>query len=68
MQQVINNIRSKEGVKIVKIRNRLATGNRDFLVNFMFGECKLICEVQIGLKDSGEAKGSYLNHFNHFLY
>jgi hypothetical protein len=68
IRQVINNIQQKEGVKIVKIRNRLATGNRDFLINFMFGECKLVCEVQVGLKDNSDNKGSYLDHFNHFLY
>jgi hypothetical protein len=68
IKEVIKNIQKKEGVKIVRIKNRLETGNRDFLINFMFGECKLICEVQVGLKDSSEEKGSYLDHFNHFLY
>jgi hypothetical protein len=50
------------------VKNRLASGNRDFLINFTFGDCKLLCEVQVGLRDNSDEKGSSQDHFNHFLY
>jgi hypothetical protein len=68
MKQVFKNLQSNPDIKIVRVKNRLDTGNRDFMVNFTFGKCKLVCEVQVGLKDTADEKGSYQNHYNHFLY
>lgn len=43
LQMVLANISKRKDVKVVRVKNRLDTGNRDFLINFTFGECKLIC-------------------------
>jgi hypothetical protein len=56
------------GIKVFKVRNRLDTGNRDFLINFIFKECKLHCEVQVGIRNRDDQKGTYLSYFSHFLY
>jgi hypothetical protein len=34
----------------------------------MFKECKLICEVQIGLKETVDEKSNSQQKFSHFLY
>lgn len=56
-------------IEIARIKNRLDTGNRDFLVNFKLRGCAVLCEVQIGLK-AGKAdnKAVLLDHYNHFIY
>jgi hypothetical protein len=61
-------VQNNEKIKIVRVKNRLASGNRDFLINFTFEGCKLLCEVQVGLRDNSDEKGSYQDHFNHCLY
>jgi hypothetical protein len=68
MAQVMKNINCNSDINVLRIKNRLGTGNRDFLINFTFKECKLICEVQVGIKDQGEDKSTFQDHFNHFLY
>jgi hypothetical protein len=68
MGQVINKMNYNSNIKVLRIKNRLDTGNRDFLINFVFNDCKLICELQVGIKDRGDEKGTYQDHFNHFLY
>ena len=35
--------------KIIRVKNRLQTGNRDFLINMKFKNTPLICELQLGL-------------------
>jgi hypothetical protein len=50
MQLVINNLLSNKDITIVRVKNRFDTGNRDYLINFVFKGCKLVCEVQVGLK------------------
>lgn len=68
MQQVINNIVTCKDITVLRVKNRFDTGNRDYLINFVFKECKLICEVQVGLKESLDGKSSCQQKFNHFLY
>lgn len=66
--KVLHLLRTAPGVNIVRVKNRLDSGNRDFLINFTFDKCRLLCEVQVGLKDSADEKGSFVHHFSHFLY
>lgn len=68
LKKVIAKLYSNHSIKLVRVKNRLSTGNRDFLINFTFGSCPLICELQIGLKDSADEKSAYQDHYNHFLY
>jgi hypothetical protein len=73
VRKVVKNLTTHKAIKVVRVKNRLNTGNRDFLINFIFGECKLVCEVQVGLKSASgdqdaEQKSVRQDHFNHFLY
>ena len=70
MRQVINNLSEDERVTIVRVKNRLSTPNHDFLINFTFKGCQLICELQVGLdlKEKVEHKSEERKGFSHFLY
>jgi hypothetical protein len=68
MGQVIKKMNQHNSIKVLRIKNRLLTENRDFLINFIFKDCKLICELQVGIKDKDDEKGTYQDHLNHFLH
>jgi hypothetical protein len=38
------------------VKNRLETATRDFLINFAFKDCRLLCELQVGLKETEDTK------------
>jgi hypothetical protein len=61
---------SKSGktIEVVRIKNRFQTGNRDFLVNFKYGDI-IIGEAQLCLDDAHVSKKAKSNHqFCHFIY
>jgi hypothetical protein len=66
--EVINKIKKHDRLQIVRIKNRMNTGNQDFLVNFKMKDCGVLCEVQVGFKTKEDEKAKFLDHFNHFLY
>ena len=68
MQLVINNLLSNKDITIMRVKNRFDTGNRDYLINFVFKGCKLVCEVQVGLKETIDEKSTSQQKFCHFLY
>jgi hypothetical protein len=37
IRKMIDNMRKNPQIKIIRVKNRLGTGNRDFLINFTFG-------------------------------
>lgn len=52
-----------------RVKNRIDTSNKDFLVNVQMKGTPLLCEVQLAiLEKSGEEKLEYYNHFSHFMY
>lgn len=54
-------------IKIIQVKDRLETGNRDVLINFMFdGICP--CEIQLACASNDDQKQTYFDKFNHFLY
>ena len=69
IKQVLNKLEKHSDIQLIRVKNRLDTGNRDFLINFSFTGCNLICELQVGLKDGkSDPKESMRDHFNHFIY
>lgn len=70
MRQILHNISEDKRVTIVRVKNRLSTPNHDFLINFTFKGCQLICELQVGLdlKEKVEHKSEERKGFSHFLY
>lgn len=54
-------------INIIRVKNRLESGTRDVLINFMFdGICP--CEIQLAVAEKIEEKQAYFDKFNHFLY
>lgn len=55
---------------VYRVKNRLNSSNRDFLVNVRLKDSPLLCELQLGVTDSvsAEEKELYLDQFSHFLY
>jgi hypothetical protein len=37
IRKVIDNIQKNPNIKIIRVKNKLGTGNTDFLINFTFG-------------------------------
>jgi hypothetical protein len=66
--EVIKRLQNHDRLQIVRIKNRIMTGNQDFLVNVKMKDCGVICEVQVGFKTKENEKAKFLDHFNHFLY
>ena len=53
--------------KIVRIKNRLAQGTKDIMVNILFmGE--FLCEIQLAIEDYQDAKQKVYDSFSHYLY
>lgn len=54
---------------VYRVKNRIDTCNRDFLVNVRMNGTRLLCEVQLAIVDEGaNEKEKYLSGFCHFLY
>lgn len=52
-----------------RVKNRLETSNRDFLVNVKIKGSSLLGEIQLAVSDKSlDDRQGYLDHFNHFLY
>lgn len=68
--KVYNNIKKNPKFEIIRVKNRLKTGNKDFLINLKYKESFLICELQLYMKtkSDNDKKQSVLQHFSHFLY
>jgi hypothetical protein len=66
--EVMKRLQNHEKFKVVRIKDRLNTGNQDFLVNLKMKDCGVLCEVQVGFKTQADEKMVFLDHFNHFLY
>jgi hypothetical protein len=43
MRRVLKNLQENPEIQLVRVKNRLETGNRDFLINFSFKDCRLLC-------------------------
>lgn len=54
-------------MKIVRVKNRLATGNRDILINLMYRN-SLIIEMQLAKKSGKSDFIERSNAFNHYIY
>ena len=60
-------------MKLIKVKDRLNTPNKDISLNFMFMD-KVVCELQlvtgvVGPKEKDKkTKSSFYNNFNHLLY
>lgn len=58
-----------EKLTIYRVKNRMDTGNKDFLVNVKMNGTPLLCEIQLAIIDKeDDEKQEYLNHFSHFMY
>ena len=70
IKQVYLNLSTNPRFTVYRIKNRLDTSNRDFLVNVKLANSPLLCEIQLAVTDSSasEEKELYLDHFSHFLY
>jgi hypothetical protein len=70
IKQVYLNLSTNPRFTVYRIKNRLDTSNRDFLVNVKLTNSPLLCEIQLAVTDSSasEEKELYLDHFSHFLY
>jgi hypothetical protein len=56
MKKVLKNLQEHPDIQLVRVKNRLETANRDFLINFAFKDCRLLCELQVGLKETEDTK------------
>ena len=53
--------------RILRVKNRLETGNKDILINFLYRKT-IIVEMQLGVKNKVSKKIEYSNAFNHYIY
>ena len=54
-------------LKIVRVKNRLDTGNRDILINLLYRKTLLV-EMQLGVKSNKTHFIQNSNAFSHFIY
>ena len=54
--------------KIIRVKNRLETGNRDLLINLMYRDTSLV-EMQLCLNmKKNDKKIGFSNAFSHYIY
>lgn len=54
--------------KVVRVKNRFKTPNRDLMVNFCYGDV-IVAEAQLCVDSSDvDKKSKKMNKFNHYLY
>lgn len=69
IKQVYGRLASSDRFTIYRVKNRIDTPNKDFLVNVKLNGTPVLCEVQLAIFDkSPDEKQEYLNHFSHFMY
>jgi hypothetical protein len=70
IKAVWDKIKKYPKFKVYRVKNRLDTSNRDFLVNVQFIGTPILCEIQLAIIDKAiiDEKAAYLNHFSHFIY
>ena len=51
----------------MRVKDRLSTGNRDILINFLYRDTLLV-EMQLGVKTNYSASVKHSNAFSHFIY
>lgn len=66
---VYDNLCRHPELTIYRIKNRLDTSNRDFLLNVKINDTPMLCEVQLTITDnSSDERDVFLNQFSHFIY
>lgn len=69
IKEVWKRLNSHSKLRVYRVKNRLDTSNRDFLVNARLNDTPILCEIQLSITDkSVDEKETYLNHFSHFIY
>lgn len=69
IKKVYEKLSSHEKFTVYRVKNRIDTSNKDFLVNCRLNGTPVLCEVQLAIFDkSPDEKQEYLNHFSHFMY
>lgn len=67
MMRTLSDMWDHQLIKIVRVKDRLDSGTRDILINFIFdGICP--CEMQLAIADQVSEKQKNFDKFNHFLY
>lgn len=69
--EVYANLVESKQLKVVRVKNRLDSINRDFLVNVKLVGTPLLCEVQLQIDNESEQVDSeyqLMTGFSHFLY
>lgn len=52
--EVMKRLQKHDQLTIVRIKDRLKTGNQDFLVNVKMKNCGVLCEIQVGFKSDAD--------------
>jgi hypothetical protein len=69
IKEVWEKLKNHPHLKVYRVKNRLDTSNKDFLVNAILVGTSLLCEIQLAVTDkAGDDKSDCLNHFSHFMY
>lgn len=71
IKEVWAKLSNHEQLKVYRVKNRLDTSNRDFLINVQLKGTPLLCEIQLAVTEKAsddDEKATYLNHFSHFFY
>lgn len=69
IKKVYQKISGNQKIQIYRIKNRIDTSNRDFLVNVKLKGTDMLCEIQLKiLQQEGDQKQKYVSHFSHLLY
>jgi hypothetical protein len=70
IKEVWDKINSHPKFKVYRVKNRLDTSNRDFLINVQLKGTPILCEIQLAITDKTaiDEKTIYLNNFSHFIY
>jgi hypothetical protein len=69
IKEVWRKLKEHKDLQVYRVRNRLKSTTKDFLVNARIKGTDLLCEIQLAIMDKkGEEDQDYLDHFNHFLY
>ena len=55
------------GIKIIRVKNRLNSGNKDILMNLLY-KGEMIVEIQLAIKSDKSKFIECSYNFNHYLY
>lgn len=69
IKQVYHTLKSHPRLEVYRVKNRIDTSNKDFLVNVRLRGTPMLCEIQLKiLQKSEDEKQGYISHFSHLLY